>query len=93
MNTEYTAIVKQSGDWWIGWIKEIPGVNCQERTHEKLIESLKITLKEALERIDYKKELKHLLMRSLVKSHTTSLYVMPEVLNRASSVFLDSPEN
>jgi predicted RNase H-like HicB family nuclease len=49
MNTEYTAIVKQSGDWWIGWIKEIPGVNCQERTHEKLIESLKITLKEAIE--------------------------------------------
>ncbi len=30
-------------------------------------------------------------MRSLVTSHTTSLYVMPEVLNRASSVFLDSP--
>jgi predicted RNase H-like HicB family nuclease len=50
MNTEYTAIVKQSGDWWIGWIKEIPEVNCHERTHEKLIESLKITLKEALER-------------------------------------------
>ena len=49
MTTEYTAIVKQSGDWWIGWIKEIPGINCQERTHEELIESLKITLKEALE--------------------------------------------
>jgi len=30
-------------------------------------------------------------MRSLATSHTTSLYVMPEVLNRASSVFLDSP--
>ena len=29
-----------------------------------------------------------LLMRSLVTAHTTSLYVMPEVLNRASSVFL-----
>jgi len=30
-------------------------------------------------------------MRLLVTSHTTSLYVMPEVFNRASSVFLDSP--
>lgn len=49
MNTEYTAIVKQAGDWWIGWIEEIPGVNCQERTHEDLIESLRLTLKEALE--------------------------------------------
>ena len=49
MNTEYTAILKQSGDWWIGWIEEIPGVNCQERTREELIESLRLTLKEALE--------------------------------------------
>lgn len=49
MNTQYTAIIKQSGDWWIGWIEEIPGVNCQERTREELIESLRLTLKEALE--------------------------------------------
>ena len=48
MNTEYTAIIKQSGEWWIGWIEEIPGVNCQERTREELIESLRLTLKEAL---------------------------------------------
>jgi predicted RNase H-like HicB family nuclease len=49
MNTEYTAIVKQEKDWWIGWIEEIPGVNCQEHTREELIESLRSTLKEALE--------------------------------------------
>ncbi len=49
MKTEYTAIIKQSGNWWIGWIEEIPGVNCQERTREELIESLRLTLKEALE--------------------------------------------
>jgi predicted RNase H-like HicB family nuclease len=49
MNSEYTAIIKQSGDWWIGWIEEIPGVNCQEKTREELIESLRLTLKEALE--------------------------------------------
>lgn len=47
--SEYTAIMKQSGDWWIGWIEEVPGVNCQERTREDLIETLKITLREALE--------------------------------------------
>lgn len=29
---EYTALIKRSGDWWIGWIEEVPGVNCQERT-------------------------------------------------------------
>ncbi len=49
MNNEYTAIIKQSGDWWIGWIEEIPGVNCQEATREELLDSLRITLREALE--------------------------------------------
>jgi predicted RNase H-like HicB family nuclease len=46
---EYTAVVKQVGDWWIGWVIEVPGVNCQERTREELKETLKITLREALE--------------------------------------------
>ena len=49
MNTEFTAIMKQAGEWWIGWIEEIPDVNCQERTREDLIETLRLTLKEALE--------------------------------------------
>ncbi len=49
MNKEYTAILKEDGDWWIGWVEEVPGVNCQERTREELMESLRVTLKEALE--------------------------------------------
>jgi predicted RNase H-like HicB family nuclease len=48
MNT-YTAVTKQDGDWWIGWIEEIPGVNCQEHTHDALLSSLKTTLAEALD--------------------------------------------
>jgi predicted RNase H-like HicB family nuclease len=47
--SEYTAIVQQSGDCWIGWIEEVPGVNCQEATREELVETLRITLHEALE--------------------------------------------
>ena len=49
MNSQYTAVIKKEGDWWIGWIEEVPGVNCQERSREQLMESLKVTLKEALE--------------------------------------------
>lgn len=49
MANEHTAIIQESGDCWIGWIEEIPGVNCQEASYEELLESLKITLKEALE--------------------------------------------
>jgi len=47
--SDYTAIVARSGDWWIGWIEEVPGVNCQEATREELIETLRVTLHEALE--------------------------------------------
>ncbi len=49
MNQIYTAIVQKRGDWWIGWIEEIPGVNCQEKTKEELLSTLRITLLEALE--------------------------------------------
>ena len=49
MSQNYTAVVKRDGQWWIGWIEEVPGVNCQERTRDELLESLRITLNEALE--------------------------------------------
>lgn len=41
MKAEFTAIVKKDGDWWIGWIEEIPGANAQERSKDELIVSLR----------------------------------------------------
>lgn len=29
MKNEYTAVVKQEDNWWVGWIEEVPGVNFQ----------------------------------------------------------------
>lgn len=49
MKANYTAVVKLDAGRWIGWIEELPGVNCQEKTRDELIESLRITLREALE--------------------------------------------
>ena len=49
MTSNYTAIVKKDGDWWLGWIEEVPGVNAQEKTKPKLRASLKEVLAEALE--------------------------------------------
>jgi predicted RNase H-like HicB family nuclease len=49
MTSTFTAITKQDGDWWIGWIEEVPGVNAQEKTKDALISSLKEILSEALE--------------------------------------------
>ena len=45
----YTAVIKQDGDAWIGWIEEVPGVNCQEYSLDELKETLAETLREALE--------------------------------------------
>jgi predicted RNase H-like HicB family nuclease len=49
VNGNYTAVVKQDGDWWIGWVEEVPGVNAQEATREALLDALKTVLNEALE--------------------------------------------
>ena len=49
VNTVYKAVVRNDGDWWIGWVEEIAGVNCQERSRQELLESLRVTLIEALD--------------------------------------------
>ena len=49
MKQAYTAVILRDEDWWIGWIQEIPGVNCQERTKNELMVSLKSGLEDILE--------------------------------------------
>lgn len=49
MASNYKAVVHRDGEWWIGWIEEIRGVNSQGRTREELIENLRSALEEALE--------------------------------------------
>ena len=48
MKDVYTAVIKKAGPWWIGWIEEVPGVNCQEASKKELLQSLQVTLREAL---------------------------------------------
>jgi predicted RNase H-like HicB family nuclease len=49
MKAEFTAIVKRDGDWWLGWVEEVPGANAQEKTKEELIISLREAAKDILE--------------------------------------------
>lgn len=49
MSTAYTAVVQQSGEWWIGWVEEVPGMNSQGYTREELLDNLWDALEEALE--------------------------------------------
>jgi predicted RNase H-like HicB family nuclease len=49
MDSRYTAVIQQDGEWWIGWIEEIPGVNSQGQNREELLENLQSALREAIE--------------------------------------------
>lgn len=39
-----TAVYKKSGQWYLGWIEEIPGVNTQGRTLQETKENLREAL-------------------------------------------------
>ena len=45
---EFRAVIRKRGDWWIGWLVDLPGVNAQERSKEQLIESLRIGAEDML---------------------------------------------
>jgi predicted RNase H-like HicB family nuclease len=37
----FTAVYKQDGDWWVGYVEELPGAHTQGRTLEEARENLK----------------------------------------------------
>jgi len=45
----YNAVIRQDGEWWIGWIEEVRGVNSQGATRDELIANLRAALAEAIE--------------------------------------------
>ncbi len=49
MSQTYTAVTQQSDGWWIGWVQETRGINCQERTKAELLNSLKSAVEDMLE--------------------------------------------
>lgn len=38
---KFTAVFERDGDWWIGYVEELPGANTQGRTLEEARENLK----------------------------------------------------
>lgn len=38
---KFTAIFEREGEWWIGYVEELPGANTQGRTLEEARENLK----------------------------------------------------
>ena len=41
MENRFTAIFEKDGDWWIGYVEELPGANTQGRTLDEARENLK----------------------------------------------------
>ena len=52
MSATYTAVIQREGEWWIGWVQEVAGVNSQGATRQELIENLREALGEALEMLE-----------------------------------------
>jgi predicted RNase H-like HicB family nuclease len=45
----YNAVIRRDGEWWIGWIEEVPGVNSKGATREELLSNLREALGEAID--------------------------------------------
>ena len=43
-NSQFTAIYKKSGKWYLAWVEEISGVNTQGKTLKEAKENLKDAL-------------------------------------------------
>ena len=46
---QFKAVYEQVGEWWIGYVEELPGVNTQGRTLEEVRENLKEAVRLVLE--------------------------------------------
>jgi predicted RNase H-like HicB family nuclease len=45
----FTAVYKKDGEWWVGFVAEIPGANTQGATLEEARENLKEAVRMVLE--------------------------------------------
>ena len=46
---KFTAVIEREGEWWIGYVEELPGANTQGRTKEEVRENLKEAVKLIIE--------------------------------------------
>lgn len=49
MQNTFTAVFEQDGEWWIGYVEELPGANTQGKTLEEARENLKEAIQLVLE--------------------------------------------
>ena len=47
--SRFTAVFEKVGEWWIGYVEELPGANTQGRTLEEARENLKEAVRLVIE--------------------------------------------
>jgi transcriptional regulator with XRE-family HTH domain len=45
----FTAVYQRDGEWWIGFVEELPGANAQERSLDEVRESLREAVADVLD--------------------------------------------
>ena len=49
MQNQFTAVFERDGEWWIGYVEELPGANTQGATLDEARENLKEAVAMVLE--------------------------------------------
>ena len=49
MENQFTAVFERDGDWWVGYVLELPGANTQGATLEEARENLREAISLVLE--------------------------------------------
>jgi predicted RNase H-like HicB family nuclease len=49
MENQYTGVFEQVGDWWMGFVEELPGCNVQERSLDEARASLREAIRDILQ--------------------------------------------
>ena len=42
---KFTAVIENTGEWWIGFVEELPGANTQGKSEDEVRENLKEAVK------------------------------------------------
>jgi len=49
IDDRHNANLRKTDGCWVGWIDDVPGINCQESSRDELLNSLREALVEARE--------------------------------------------
>ena len=46
---EHSVFAERDGEWWIGWLEDVHGVNAQEHTLDELLVGLRMAFEDMYE--------------------------------------------